>query len=63
LGDRQHQGETLLALGVQMWKTGDRSGGLATYEAGLHTMDEPSPGQKALRGLLDLRTKLLGRGQ
>ena len=61
LGDAQRLGETLQALGVQVWKTGDRSGGLATYEAGLLTLEEPTVGQKALRGLLGLRTKLLGR--
>ena len=60
-GDTQHQAETLLALGVQAWKTGDRSGGLATYEAGLHALQNPAASQKALRGLLSLRTRLLGR--
>jgi len=60
LGDVQHQGETLLALGVQMWKTGDRSGGLATYEAGLQTLQKPTVSQKALRGLFNLRARLLG---
>ena len=60
LGDAQRQGETLLALGVQTWKTGDRSGGLATYEAGLHTLQRPTASQRALRGLLSLRTRLLG---
>jgi tetratricopeptide (TPR) repeat protein len=61
LGDTQRQGETLLALGVQMWKTGDRNAGLATYEAGLQTLNKPTGSQKALRGLLGLRTRLLGR--
>jgi len=60
LGDAQRRGETLLALGVQMWKTGDRSGGLTTYEAGLRTLERPTAGQKAVRGLLGLRTRLLG---
>jgi tetratricopeptide (TPR) repeat protein len=60
LGDAQHQGETLLALGVQKWKTGDRTGGLATYEAGLHTLEEPTVSQKTLRGLLSVRARLLG---
>jgi len=59
LGDDQHQGETLLALGVQMWKTNDRSGGLATYEAGLHTLQKPTVSQKTLRALLKMRTRLL----
>jgi tetratricopeptide (TPR) repeat protein len=59
LGDAQRQGETLLALGVQEWKTGDRGGGLATYEAGLHTLEKPTVSQKALRGLLSVRARLL----
>jgi len=60
LGDEQREGETLLALGVQQWKAGDRQAGLATYQAGLKTLERPSAGQKALRGLLDLRSRLLG---
>lgn len=60
LGDDQRHGETLLALGVQEWKTGDRSGGLAAYETGLHTLQKPTVSQKALRGLLGLRNRLLG---
>lgn len=60
LGDDQRHGETLLALGVQEWKTGDRSSGLATYETGLHTLQKPTVSQKALRGLLGLRNRLLG---
>lgn len=60
LGDHQLQGETLLALGVQRWKTGDRSGGLATYEAGLQVLQKPTVGQRALRNLFNLRTRLLG---
>lgn len=61
LGDDQRQGEILLALGVQMWKTEGRSAGLTTYEAGLQTLRKPTAGQKTLRGLLGLRTRLLGR--
>jgi tetratricopeptide (TPR) repeat protein len=60
LGDEQRQGETLLALGLQQWKTGERQKGLATYQAGLESLERPSTGQKALRGLLKLRTRLLG---
>jgi len=59
LGDAQRHGETLLALGVQQWKAGNRKDGLATYQAGLETLERPSAGQKALRGLLNLRTRLL----
>lgn len=60
LGDDQRRGETLLALGVQKWKSGDRQEGLVTYQAGLEMLEKPSAGQKALRGLLHLRTRLLG---
>ncbi len=60
LGDAQRHGETLLALAVQEWRTGDRSGSLATYEAGLQTLQRPTVTQKALHGLLGLRTRLLG---
>ncbi len=63
VGDDQRQGETLLALGVQQWKSGDRQAGLATYQAGLETLERPSAGQKALRGLLSFRTRLIGGGQ
>ncbi len=59
LGDAQRQGEALLALGVQMWKAGDRNAGLTTYEAGLQTLRKPTASQKTLRGLLSLRTRLL----
>ncbi len=50
-----------MALGVQEWKEGDRSDGLATYEAGLQTLKKPTVSQKALRGLLGLRNRLLGK--
>ena len=63
LKDTQRQGETLLALGAQLWKTGDRGGGLSTYESGLQSLDKPSISQKALRRLLSFRNRLLGGGR
>ena len=63
LGDEQRQGETLLEMGRQRWKAGDRSSSLATYETGLHTLEKPTMSQKALRGLLGLRNRLLGGQQ
>jgi tetratricopeptide (TPR) repeat protein len=63
LGDGQRLGEALQSLGVQMWKTGDHSGGLATYEAGLHSLEKPTVSQKTLRGLLGLRNRLMGGQQ
>jgi tetratricopeptide (TPR) repeat protein len=63
LEDTERQAETQMALGTQMWKAGDRQGGLAAYEAGLHLLPRPSAQQKAIRGLLKLRTRLLrGKG-
>jgi tetratricopeptide (TPR) repeat protein len=62
LGDEQRYGETLLALGLQDWKSGDRRKGLVTYQAGLGTLKTPSAGQRALRSLLNLSTRLLGGG-
>jgi len=63
LGDTQRQGETMLALGTQMWKAGDRRGGLAAYEAGLLMLEKPTVQQKALRGLLRWRSRLLRGGR
>lgn len=60
LGDVQRQGETLQALGVQQWKTGHRGSGLETYETGLHKLNKLTASQKAVRGLLKLRSRLLG---
>jgi tetratricopeptide (TPR) repeat protein len=61
LGDTERQGETLLALGVQLWKTGDRSEGLATYETGLQILPQPTVKQKTVRNLLRMRNRLLGQ--
>ena len=61
LGDTQRQGETLLALGVQSWKTGDRREGMATYESGLGKLDRPTASQKTLRSLLGMRNRLLNK--
>lgn len=58
LGDAQREGETLLALGVQKWKAGDRQGGLATYEVGLKTLQNPTLGQRVIRFLLELRNRV-----
>jgi hypothetical protein len=41
-----------------MWKSGDRWGGLATYQAGLEMLEHPTPQQKTLRGLLQLVGRL-----
>lgn len=61
LGDTQRQGETLMALGVQSWKTRNRSEGMAIYESGLGKLDHPTAAQKALQSLLGVRNRLLNR--
>ena len=61
LNDKERQSEVLLELGTQMWKTGDRQAGLATYESGLQMTPKPSIKQKTLRGLLRMRNRLLGQ--
>jgi tetratricopeptide (TPR) repeat protein len=59
LGDDQHRAETLLALGGILWKTGERTEGLVTYETGLQCLKKPTLSQKTLRGLLALRSRLI----
>jgi tetratricopeptide (TPR) repeat protein len=59
VGDGQLQGETLMALGAQMWREGDRRGGIAAYQAGLFALERPKFQQKALRRLLQLTDRLL----
>ncbi|MCX7680530.1 MAG: tetratricopeptide repeat protein [Anaerolineae bacterium] len=61
LGDEQRRGEVLLEMSRQMWKSGARSEAVATFEAGLQTLQKPSISQKALRSLLNLRNRLLTR--
>jgi len=60
LGDEQRRGEVLLEMSRQMWKSGARGDAVATFEAGLQTLEKPTISQKALRSLLSLRNRLLG---
>ena len=60
LGERDYQGETYMALGVLQFKHGQRTDGLAAYEAGLLTVKRPTARQRSLRVLLKLRQRLLG---
>ncbi|MBN1956357.1 MAG: tetratricopeptide repeat protein [Anaerolineae bacterium] len=62
IDQEQKYGETLVALGSQMWKAGDRRGGMATYESGVMLLEKPTVQQKAIRSLLKLRNRLLGGG-
>ena len=60
LGERQKQGETLLALGMSMFRSGRRQEGLATYQAGLGLVERPTFLQRLYRFLLLLQTRILG---
>lgn len=60
LHDSQRYGETLLALATQMWRTRERANAIATYTAGLELLEKPSLGQRILRGLLKIRSWLVG---
>jgi tetratricopeptide (TPR) repeat protein len=62
LEDRQHQGDTLLTLGVALFKSGQREAGLATYQAGLQLLEHPTVMQQVTRTLLAIQTRILGAG-
>jgi tetratricopeptide (TPR) repeat protein len=60
LGDRQKQGETLMALGISMFKSKRRQEGFATYQAGMSLIEKPTLLQRIYRFLLLVQTRLLG---
>jgi len=62
IDDRQHQGETMLSLGVALFKAGERQAGLATYQAGLQLLERPTAMQRLTRTLLAFQARLLGGG-
>ncbi len=62
LGEDKLYGETLLALADLQVRSGQILTGAATYEVGLENLDQLSGRQKILRGLLDLRRRLIGSG-
>ncbi|HPD41167.1 MAG TPA: hypothetical protein PLD43_06355, partial [Anaerolineae bacterium] len=60
LEDNQREGETLLALGLALFKTRQREAGFAAYQAGLRLIENPTPMQKLTRTLLALQMRVLG---
>jgi tetratricopeptide (TPR) repeat protein len=60
LKDDDRRGEVLMAKGVLLFDKGQRTGGLAAYEAGLMLLKRPTARQKRLRVMLRLRQRLLG---
>lgn len=60
LGEKALHGETLLAMSQLQMKEGKIGTAAATYEAGLSQLDQLSPSQKLLKGLLGVRNRLTG---
>jgi tetratricopeptide (TPR) repeat protein len=61
-GEKKLYGETLIAMGDLQVRDGKLMVGAATYEVGLEQLDQLSPSQKILKGLLGIRNKLVGGG-
>lgn len=59
-GEKKLYGETLVAMGKLQVEDGKLMVGAATYEAGLEQLEELSPSQRVLKGLLGIRNRLLG---
>jgi hypothetical protein len=60
LGEKEHYGKTLIAMGALQVRDGKIWSGAATYEVGLENLNELSTGQKILKGLLGIRNRLTG---
>ncbi len=59
-GEKKLYGETLIAMGKLQVEDGKLMVGAATYEAGLEQLDQLSPTQRVLKGLLGIRNRLMG---
>jgi tetratricopeptide (TPR) repeat protein len=62
LGEKKLHGDTLLAMADLQMKDGKLMAGAATYEAGLEQIDHLNTSQKIIKGLLNIRGKLMGGG-
>lgn len=58
LGDRQKQGDTMMALGLSLFKSGQRQEGLATYQAGMAMVEKPTLTQRLYKFLLRMQSFL-----
>lgn len=61
LGEKKLHGETLVAMGALQFKEGKVGAGAASYEVGLNELDQLSPTQKVLKGLIGVRNRLTGQ--
>jgi tetratricopeptide (TPR) repeat protein len=62
LGEREMQSATLRALSRAYFGRADMSHALSYYEAALAVLEHPSTRDRALRGLLSVPSRMLGRG-
>ncbi|NDJ62209.1 MAG: tetratricopeptide repeat protein [Chloroflexi bacterium] len=62
LGETKLHGETLLAMGNLQVREGKIGAGAATYEAGLEELDQLTPTQRVLKGLIGIRNRVIGGG-
>lgn len=60
LGEKKLYGETMIAMGDLQMREGKVMTGASTYEVGLENLDELSPTQKVLKGLMGIRNRLTG---
>ncbi len=60
LGEEEFYGQTLLAIGDLQIKSGHVMAGAAAYEAGLQSLKEVSGPQKILKGLMNVKRRLMG---
>lgn len=60
LGEKKLYGETLLAMGAMQVRDGKIWAGAATYEIGLEQLENLSPTQKILKGLIGVKNRLSG---
>jgi tetratricopeptide (TPR) repeat protein len=58
VGDRQKQADTMMALGISLFKSGQRQEGLATYRAGMTMAENPTFVQKVYQILLTIQVRL-----
>ncbi len=62
LGEKSLYGETLIAMGDLQMKDGKIMAGASTYEVGLDQLDSLNASQKVIKGLMGIRSKLMGGG-
>lgn len=60
LGEKKLHGETLLAMADLQVREGKLGTGAATYEVGLAELDNLTPSQRILKGLIGIRNKFTG---